>query len=52
MSPNELAYRAGVSANTVRLAESGHVPTPRIQFAVAQVFDLLPLDLFPLRHGR
>lgn len=48
MSPNELAYRAGVSANTVRLAEKGHVPTPRVQFAIAQVFGATPLDLWPL----
>jgi len=49
MSPNELAYRAGVSANTVRLAERGHVPTPRVQFAIAQVFGFAPLDFWPLR---
>lgn len=50
MSPNDLAYRVGVSANTVRLAERGYVPGPRIQFALAEAFDLLPLDLFPLER--
>lgn len=48
MAPSDLAYRAGVSAKTIRLAEHGFVPGPRIQFAIAQVFDLSPLDLWPL----
>lgn len=50
MSPNDLAYRAGVSGNTIRMAEDGHRPTPRIQFAIAEVFKLSPLDLWPLDH--
>lgn len=52
MSPNDLAYRAGVSGNTVRMAEAGFTPTPRVQFAIARVFDLLPLDLWPLENQR
>jgi transcriptional regulator with XRE-family HTH domain len=48
LSPNQLAYRAGVSGPTVRLAERGHCPSPRVQLALASVFDLEPLDLFPL----
>lgn len=48
LSPNALAYRAGVSGKTIRLAEAGWVPTPRVQFQVAGVFELLPLDLWPL----
>lgn len=52
MSPNDLAYRAGVSGNTVRMAEAGFVPTPRVQFAIARVFDLLPLDLWPIESQR
>jgi transcriptional regulator with XRE-family HTH domain len=48
LSPNQLAYRAGVSGPTVRLAEKGHCPSPRVQFALASVFGLEPLDLFPL----
>lgn len=50
MAPTDLAYRAGVSAKTIRLAEDGFTPGPRIQFAITRVFDLLPLDLFPLEH--
>lgn len=52
LSPNALAYRAGVSGNTVRLAEDGYLPTPRVQHAIAAVFDLHPLDLWPLDEQR
>ena len=48
LSPNALAYRAGVSGNTVRMAEAGFVPTPRVQFALAEVFEKRPLDIWPL----
>ena len=48
LSPNDLAYRAGTTGNTVRLAEKGFAPGPRIQFAIAQVFDVLPLEIWPL----
>ena len=52
LSPNELAYRAGVHGKTIRLAESGFTPTPRVQFQIASVFDLEPLDLWPLEKQR
>lgn len=52
LSPNELAYRAGISGKTVRMAEQGFVPSPRVQFALAGVFDLRPLDLWPLERQR
>lgn len=48
LSPNALAYRAGVSGNTIRMAEAGFRPGPRIQFSIAGVFDLLPLDIWPI----
>lgn len=49
LSPNALGLRAGISGKQVRLIESGHAkPHPRTQFAIAQVFDLLPLDIWPL----
>jgi DNA-binding XRE family transcriptional regulator len=48
LSPNDLAYRAGVSGKTVRLAEAGYVPSPRVQYAIARIFELQPLDLWPL----
>lgn len=52
LSPNDLAYRAGVSAPTIRLAEKGHIPGPRVQHAIAEVFDLLPLDIWPLERQK
>jgi DNA-binding XRE family transcriptional regulator len=52
MSPNDLAYRAGISGNTVRMVEAGYVPTPRVQFAIARVFELSPLDLWPIDQQR
>lgn len=52
MSPNDLGYHAGVCGKTIRMAEAGHTPLPRNQFAIAAVFDLLPLDLWPLHENR
>jgi transcriptional regulator with XRE-family HTH domain len=52
LSPNDLAYRAGLSGKTIRLAEAGFIPSPRVQFAIAQVFELRPLDLWPLHRNR
>lgn len=52
MSPNDLARRAAIDGNTVRLAEAGHVPSPRVQFAIARVFGLAPTDLWPLERQR
>jgi DNA-binding XRE family transcriptional regulator len=50
LSPNMLAYRAGVSGNTIRMAEAGFRPSPRVQFAIAEVFELRPLDLWPIEE--
>jgi DNA-binding XRE family transcriptional regulator len=52
MAPSDLAYRAGVSSKTIRLAEAGFTPGPRIQLAIARVFDLEPLALFPFEQQR
>lgn len=52
LSPNDLAYQAGVCGKTIRMAEAGHRPLPRTQFAIAEVFDLRPLDLWPLHDHR
>ncbi|MBX5461653.1 MAG: helix-turn-helix domain-containing protein [Steroidobacteraceae bacterium] len=48
LSREALALRAGVGRETVRLAEMGFVPSPRVQFAIAAVFGLEPLDLWPI----
>lgn len=52
MTPNDLAYRAGLTGKTVRMVEAGFVPTPRTQFAIAAVFEMQPLDLWPLDRDR
>lgn len=52
MSPNDLAFRARISGKTIRMAEAGFIPSPRIQFAIASVFELKPLDLWPLHRDR
>lgn len=48
MSPNALARHARVTGNTIRMIEAGQIPNPRIQLQIARVFDLAPLDLWPL----
>lgn len=52
LSREDLGRRAGVSKETIRLAESGFVPTVRVQFAIAEAFSLLPLDLWPIENQR
>lgn len=52
MTPNDLAYRAGVAGKTIRMVEAGFIPSPRTQHAIAQVFGLRPLDLWPIERGR
>jgi transcriptional regulator with XRE-family HTH domain len=48
----DLALKAGVGRETVRLAELGSIPTPRVQMAIASAFDLRPLDLWPIERQR
>lgn len=52
LSPNQLSYATGISAPTIRLAERGHTPEPHVQFALAQFFELKPLDIWPLERQR
>ena len=52
MTPNELAYRAGVSGKTIRMVEAGFIPTPRTQFQIASVFELQATDLWPFDRDR
>ncbi len=42
-----LAQRTQVSTESIRLAELGWTPGPRIQFALAEEFGLRPTDLWP-----
>lgn len=48
MSPNDLARESGVSGNTVRDALRGKVIGVRQQHAIAAVFGLEPLDIWPI----
>lgn len=48
LSPNDLAARAHTTGNTVRLAEKGFPPGPRIQFQIAKALGCLPLDIWPM----
>lgn len=52
LSPNDLARIAGTTGNTVRLAEKGYVPGPRIQFAIASALYVKPLDIWQLDTQR
>lgn len=52
LSREDLARRTGVSRETIRLAESGFTPGPRIQYLIAREFGRLPLDIWPLEHQR
>lgn len=53
LTPNDLAYRAGVSGNTVRSAERGIYVGPRAQYAIARALNAsTPLDLFPWERQR
>jgi transcriptional regulator with XRE-family HTH domain len=48
LSPNGLSELTGVSAQTIRLSERGHVPSPRVMFELARFFEVEVLDIWPL----
>lgn len=50
LSRKDLGRRIGVSSEAIRLAELGFVPSVRVQFAIAQAFGMLPLDLWPIER--
>lgn len=52
LSREALALRAGVGRETVRMAERGFVPTPRVQFAIARALGTTPLELWPREMQR
>lgn len=52
LSREQLGYRANVSRETIRMAEAGFLPTPRVQFALAAAFGKLPLDFWPIERQR
>lgn len=46
---SDLAYRAGIDPKTVRMAEAGFRPGPRVQYAIASQFELKPTELWPIQ---
>jgi transcriptional regulator with XRE-family HTH domain len=48
LSQRDLARLTHVSNGTIRMAEAGFVPGPRIQYAIADQFGMKPLDIWPL----
>ena len=47
LSPEQLGYHAGVSGHTIRRIErTWSIPTPRVQFMLAQHFGLRPSELW------
>jgi DNA-binding XRE family transcriptional regulator len=49
LSPNELAGLVDVSAETIRLAEKGHIPSPRVMFELAGFFEVEVVSIWPLK---
>lgn len=52
LSLDDLAAKAAVGRETIRIAEAGFVPTPRIQFAISAALGRRPLDLWPIERQR
>lgn len=48
LSREMLGYKADVGRETIRMAEAGFLPTPRVQFAIAKALDTTPLELWPI----
>jgi DNA-binding XRE family transcriptional regulator len=53
MSPEQLGWAVGVSGHTIRRIERQHsVPTPRVQYALAQFFGLRPTEIWHVDSRR
>lgn len=52
LSRRDLERLTGVSRESIRLAEAGFVPGPRIQFALADYFSTTPLDIWPIERQK
>lgn len=49
LTPNQVAYATGLTGPTIRLAERGHIPSPRVQLALADFYGAKSVvDLWPL----
>jgi transcriptional regulator with XRE-family HTH domain len=52
LSPEQLAWRLGISGRTIRRVEDGRLPYPRTQFAIASFFEMRPSELWPADAAR
>jgi DNA-binding XRE family transcriptional regulator len=53
MSPEQLGWAVGVSGHTIRRIERhAAIPTPRVQYALAQFFGLRPTELWHIEPRR
>lgn len=52
LTPNQVAYMTGLTGPTVRLAEKGHIPSPRVQLALAEFYGEEVLALWPIETQR
>jgi DNA-binding XRE family transcriptional regulator len=53
LSPEQLGCHVGVSGHTIRRIErDACVPTPRVQFLIAQHFGLKPTELWSINGAR
>ncbi len=48
LTPNQVAYMTGLTGPTIRLAEKGHIPSPRVQLALAEFYGERVVDLWPI----
>jgi lambda repressor-like predicted transcriptional regulator len=51
-SRESLSLKTGLGRETIRMAEAGWLPTPRVQFAIAAAYGLKPLELWPIESQR
>lgn len=50
LSREMLGLKAGVGRETIRMAEAGFLPTPRVQYALAKALATEPLKLWPIER--
>lgn len=51
-SRRDLEDITGVSRETIRIAELGFVPGPRIQFRLSSAYGKQPLEIWPIQQQR
>lgn len=51
LTPEELGAAIGVSGRTIRRLEEGQAPQPGTAKAIADHFEVLPTDIWPIEDG-